>query len=425
MSFGDLASSLEKSVSDSKNFAPLNAAQGREDNPELNLMTLAPAPGTNETVERFRFTGATRDYFRIWIVNLFLTLITLGLWSPWAKIRKRKWFLRNTWVAGANFEFHARPWPILRGRLLAAGAFFLYWIAGEFKPEYALWIALALSLIAPWLIINSMRFNLANTSYRNIRFRFDGVLKDGFIALWPFILYSGLSIVFPPKFETDNEREVLRALLIPTLILLLLYPYVHGASRLLVLNNSRLGSAVTRCTTRIKTFYTLHLRGGAVGLGLIVLGAIGIFSLGFAAFWVGDALAGAKLPAEVQRIAAVLAGIVLVSPMIVATYFWYGFTQSRVINSTFNLTTVGDNVRVFSEIKTTPLAKLYILNTLAIVFSLGLLIPWAAVRTARLRVETTALAITGDLNQVVAAAVPAVSAAADAGSDFFSMDVAL
>ena len=97
--------------------APVNAARGRETNPELNLMTLAPTARSRETVEGFKFTGEAGEYFRIWVVNTFLTIITLGLWSPWAKIRKRRFFLRHTWVAGANFEYHARPWPILRGRL--------------------------------------------------------------------------------------------------------------------------------------------------------------------------------------------------------------------------------------------------------------------------------------------------------------------
>jgi uncharacterized membrane protein YjgN (DUF898 family) len=71
------------------------------------------------------------------------------------------------------------------------------------------------------------------------------------------------------------------------------------------------------------------------------------------------------------------------------------------------------------------MARLYIVNTLAVIFTLGLAIPWAAVRTARLRVETTALAVSGDLDDVIADAVPPVSATADAGAEFFSLDIAL
>jgi Bacterial protein of unknown function (DUF898) len=104
-----------------------SADEGAEQNPENNLMVLAPSARGNETVEPFTFTGLASEYFRIWIVNTFLVIVTLGLFSPWAKIRKRRFFLRNTWVAGANFEYHANPWPILRGRLIAGTVFLLYW----------------------------------------------------------------------------------------------------------------------------------------------------------------------------------------------------------------------------------------------------------------------------------------------------------
>ncbi len=34
------------------------------------------------------FTGTAGDYFRIWIANIALTLLTLGIYSAWAKVRK-------------------------------------------------------------------------------------------------------------------------------------------------------------------------------------------------------------------------------------------------------------------------------------------------------------------------------------------------
>ena len=34
----------------------------------------------------FKFTGKASEYFGIWIVNLFLSLITLGIYSAWAKV---------------------------------------------------------------------------------------------------------------------------------------------------------------------------------------------------------------------------------------------------------------------------------------------------------------------------------------------------
>jgi len=36
---------------------------------------------------RLRFTGTGGEYFRIWIVNLFLTVLTLGIYSAWTLLR--------------------------------------------------------------------------------------------------------------------------------------------------------------------------------------------------------------------------------------------------------------------------------------------------------------------------------------------------
>ena len=35
------------------------------------------------------FSGSAREYFGIWIVNLILTIITLGIYSAWAKVRRQ------------------------------------------------------------------------------------------------------------------------------------------------------------------------------------------------------------------------------------------------------------------------------------------------------------------------------------------------
>jgi uncharacterized membrane protein YjgN (DUF898 family) len=397
-----------------------SADDGTEQNPENNLMVLAPSARGNETVEPFKFTGLASEYFRIWIVNTFLVIATLGLFSPWAKIRKRRFFLRNTWVAGANFEYHANPWPILRGRLIAGTVFLLYWLTGELNPRYAPWIALVVAIIAPWIVVSSLRFNLSNTSYRNIRFSFEGTLKDAVSALWPIWLIAISAVLVPPAFDESGSiwRNALAAQ--AYFVFILFYPYLHGKMRLLLLNHSRYGFAPIECTTRVKTFYTIYGRGALVGIGLYIAAAVVVFAL-MVPVMGGLGAAIAQLP----KWFPVVIGVIVTLPFAIAGLTWYAFTQSRLINATINLTTISTNVRLFSKITTGIMAKLYIVNTIAVLFTLGLAVPWAAVRTAKQRVETTALAVTGDIDDIIADAVPPTSATADAGAEFFSLDIAL
>ncbi len=70
-----------------------------------------------------RFTGSGREYFGIWIVNLLLSIVTLGIYSAWAKVRRTQYFARNTELDGARFDYHGDPMYILKGRLIAFGLF--------------------------------------------------------------------------------------------------------------------------------------------------------------------------------------------------------------------------------------------------------------------------------------------------------------
>jgi uncharacterized protein DUF898 len=79
------------------------------------------------------FTGRGAEYFRIWVVNLLLTLLTLGVYSAWAKVRKARYLRQNTRLDGHVFDFHGKPLAIFRGRLVALVLFGAYTWA--FKPS--------------------------------------------------------------------------------------------------------------------------------------------------------------------------------------------------------------------------------------------------------------------------------------------------
>ena len=59
------------------------------------------------------FRGKTGEYFKIWIVNILLTVITFYIYSAWAKVRTKRYFYGNTFVDNSSFEYHARPLQLL------------------------------------------------------------------------------------------------------------------------------------------------------------------------------------------------------------------------------------------------------------------------------------------------------------------------
>ena len=92
-------------------------------NESLSPVAGEALPEVAPHMHRFRFTGDASEYFGIWIVNLFLSIVTLGIYSPWAKVRKKRYFYGHTWVADSNFEYHGNPIAILEGSFTAAAYF--------------------------------------------------------------------------------------------------------------------------------------------------------------------------------------------------------------------------------------------------------------------------------------------------------------
>src|SRR5437870_11095625 len=88
--------------------------------PDGTTTTEAPAAPPGSYRLAMRFTGSGSEYFRIWIVNLLLILVTLGLYFPFAKVRRLRYFYGNTQLGGEEFDFHGNPWKMLRGFLLMA-----------------------------------------------------------------------------------------------------------------------------------------------------------------------------------------------------------------------------------------------------------------------------------------------------------------
>ncbi|MGH8445863.1 MAG: YjgN family protein, partial [Solimonas sp.] len=152
--------------------------------------TVQETPPPLHSVETFRFNGSGGEYFGIWIVNLLLTLLTLGLYSPWAKVRRLQYFYRNTELAGSSFEYHGRPLAILRGRLIAFGLLLVYHFATTYISIWTLVALAVLGLVLPWLLRNALRFRAHYSSYRGLRFSFRGSLGGAYAVFLGYALLA-------------------------------------------------------------------------------------------------------------------------------------------------------------------------------------------------------------------------------------------
>jgi len=351
---------------------------------------IAAAPAQAQPTEpasgpqQLEFTGAGAEYFRIWIVNLLLTVATLGIYSAWAKVRRVRYFYRNTRVAGSVFDYHGNPKAILKGRLLALGLIAAYKISYDASPPVAILIALLLVSIMPWLLARSFRFKMSNSSYRGVRFRFGGTVAQAYRMLILFPVLLALVGLFAWSVGATFSRDpgigtILIAGVAPLLVLAATVPLAHFYLKRYHHDNSYFGRSPFFFHARARDFFKLY--GKAVGF--VLLGAIpaGIFTFLTAKVY------GLLLSTMFGWLFALLYGAL-------STYAFFllvrVYLESRIQNLVWNQTELGD-MKFESAVKARTLLKIHASNLALIILTAGLYKPFAAVRLTKYRVECMTL----------------------------------
>mgnify|MGYP000480286921 FL=1 len=80
------------------------------------------------------FNGKATEFFGIWIVNVLLTIVTLGIYSAWAKVRTHQYFYGNTKIGDDHFSYLATPIQILKGRIIAVAVLVTYMVLSSTMP---------------------------------------------------------------------------------------------------------------------------------------------------------------------------------------------------------------------------------------------------------------------------------------------------
>ncbi len=350
-----------------------------------------PLDSSSKTIETkaMVFHGNGSDYFSIWIVNLLLTIVTLGIYSAWAKVRTMRYFYSNTEIDGHRFTYLAQPLQILKGRIIAVVIFIAFYAASTVTPiaggiGLLLWIALA-----PWLICKSLQFNMRMTAYRNVRFNFHGEYGRAFLV---FFLYPVLSVF----------------------TLYLATPLVAKKVDEFICDNISFGDK--RIVTRLSTG-TYYKAAFAV-----VLSSIGIMLI--VVFLVGFSLAGGNLEEGLAGAGFKMQAIITLAYL--AIFVVVGSLYTAILrNHLFNNSELEEVAKFKSTVTFSSLVWLRSSNLALLIFTLGLAIPWVKVRRSQYFCEKTEVAVLPGANQVIADESQGPNAIGDEVAEIFDFDVAV
>lgn len=340
----------------------------------------------------FIFTGEGFEYFKIWIVNILLTIVTLGIYSAWAKVRNLQYFYGNTRLNNSTFEYTAKPLQILKGRIIAMVLLIAYSLLSHFSPMMALALLLVLIIATPWIVVLSLRFNARFTSYRNIAFRFDGTVSGAFVAyvVWPIVAMFSLGLLLPFAWRQQMQ-------------------YIIG--------NHSYGDAPFKFDVNVGEYYKM--------LGIVLGGSI-VFFVVYIMVVGGGAVAMASNPAVMAAAIIPMIALYLAFYLVVGAYM-----AVTMANIQFNNTTLSDpkssaaDHRFSANWQVLSYMKLLFINTVLILLTLGLFIPFAKVRTAAYKAEHTSFVATSDLDTFVAGEREQSNSLAEGVNDLFAMDISI
>ena len=368
----------------------------------------------------FEFTGSGSEYFRIWIVNLLLIVLTLGIYYPWARVRKLQYFYANTLIAGDALAFHGKAQTMLRGYALMGGLGLAYSVASNFSPIAGLIALIALFAVGPALWRAGLQFRLSNTSWRGLRFAFNGSVKDAYNTQWPVLLpllalivigvvAGATASVSAAGVPNSPGAGLAVALGLGSLVLIGGSAYSFWRMKRYQHSHYRLGHLQTRFSAGFGAFVMVFLKG----LGLAMLGG---FFLGLLSG------IGAALVAQMGPVVGVLVGVMMVALVLASFKPWLiARLQNLIWNHTGN-----DELQFVSALKARSFIGLSFKNWLLIFFTLGFYWPFAAIATTRLRLEAVYIDLTMDADSLTAELQGRkVGATGEAAGDLFGLDIGL
>lgn len=373
-----------------------------------------------------RFTASGSEYFRIWIVNLLLIVVTLGFYLPFAKARRLRYFYANTLVDDQPLAFHGDAWKMFRGYLMMLIIFGAYAVSSYVSNWVSLGAFIVLAVLWPALWRSSLMFRLGNTSWRGLRMSFDGTVGDAYRSMLPLFVPAVLMLAagawFMHGVDPQDGPAVMAAndamgpyIGLAMLMMLAMFPWAMWRIKAYQHGGYRFAQEAARFTGRLGGFYLLGLKllGASVLMVALLVG--------------GGALAvGVARPGGTSSIGLALGISVALAIVAWIALGWLGALAAAGLQNLAWNHTESAQLRFASRVPVGALTRLKIKNLLLVVVTLGLYRPFAVVAVTRMHLEAVEARTSGDLDGWLArAGASAGTGSGEMSGDFFGIDIGL
>ena len=363
--------------------------------------------GQAKHLHRFVFHGQVKSYFILCLVNLILSIVTFGIFIPWAWVRDRRYLAENSELNGMRFGYHGRG-----GTLLLSGVVLVLVLIGcsallsLIHPQGATLGMLLVLLLLPVLVVKGLSYHASMTSFHQLRFGFHtSALRAWWIMLGlpvlMFILLGCLLTLMSSSLSLSWSRGLLilatalialTAFLGSSAILGLVYSYWLD----LIGKSATLGEYAFNITPGSRRCVKIFLLAMVIQLPFILVFFIILISI-YSRIAVGCLLGTCNESTFAMMIAGNIPAFVLayilhiVGIVLSAAYIWTALRNHAVNNLVLGNTLQFGSTLTFSGLAPRLLGLLF-----GSLLTLGLAWPWLRIMLARYIATNTT--VEGEVN---------------------------
>lgn len=375
------------------------------------------------------FTGTGGEYFRVWIVNLLLTIVTLGFYTPLARRRTAQYFYGHTMVADSPLEFTAQTKRMLVGFVLFVALYAAFKLAAETGQDTTVAVMLVGgAVLAPYFWASAMRFRFNATRWRGVRLQFTAKWGEVYRASWPVFAFAaiwavGFSLIeryIPKARGTGSIGAALGIGLACGILSILCAIRLEYSYKSLMVARGRIGGQPGRWKPQFGDFVRIWL----ATLGVFLLAVILVWLVIFLMF--GGYIAAFKGVKDGGMRAVMLGialGVVALFLLFLASAPARAYREARMFQLVWNNIGVSSVARFKCRLKPWRYVRLRVKNVILSLLTLGFYRPFAKVSEYRMKTDSVTLHVKGGLDQLAGQLAREEQAVGDAIADAVGLEL--
>jgi uncharacterized membrane protein YjgN (DUF898 family) len=378
------------------------------------------------------FSGSGGEFFRVWIVNVLLTVLTFGFYTPFARRRTAQYFYSHTLVADSPLEFTAQQRKMVLGFVILVLLYVVFQVASDTGQDAVVGaMMLAGAALAPYFWASAMRFRFNATRWRGVRLQFTASWGEVYRASWPVFLIAVAWIcvmvttgsLIPEgdaKPDPAAAFTVLGAILAGFVVTMVCVVRLEFNYKSLAVARGQIGGQPGRWKPVFSDFVRIWL----ATVGVFVLSVLVVILL--MALALGGSIA---LFTQFKQggLVAVLIGIAI----FVATLFLLflasaparAYREARMFQLVWNNIGVSQVARFKCDLRVSGYVWLRIRNVLLTLLTLGFFRPFAMVSEYAMKTHSVTLHVKGGLEQLAGQLAREEGGLGDAIADAAGLDL--